>query len=237
MLAKKPTWLSTFKNFFLSPGRKPRKIRSGAFRGIAMEMSLRSQTQLFLGLYEREVQPWLVKLSKDIHSSIDIGVGEGEYTLYFLTKTSAQKVFSFEPSEEARRLFSTNLTLNGLASSPSLQLSDKFVGSSDNSHTCTLDSVSALVPMPCLVKIDVDGPEALILRGAQKLLASSDVRWIVELHSEQLQRECLEIFHTSGYTTRIIPNAWWRVFLPELRPCSLNHWVAAVPSKKQRSLL
>jgi predicted RNA methylase len=80
-----------------------------------MELDLMCQTQLYLGLFERELYKWVAKLSTDINTAIDIGAGEGEYTLQLLAKTSAKKVFAFEPSPSNRARLITNLELNGIA--------------------------------------------------------------------------------------------------------------------------
>ena len=31
----------------------------------------------------------------------------------------------------------------------------------------------------------------------------------------------------NGFRVRIVPNAWWRVVLPEQRPVELNRWLVA----------
>src|SRR5437763_773300 len=87
----------TVKNWLLPPERRPRKILAGSFRGITMDLSPRSQMQLYLGLYERETYRWLNNLSQGIGSAVDIGAGEGMFTVYFCHKTKAAKVFAFEP--------------------------------------------------------------------------------------------------------------------------------------------
>ena len=65
--------VSNLKNVIVSPERKPRKILAGPFRDIVMGLSLRSQTQVYLGLFEKEIHPWLNRLSKGIATAIDIG--------------------------------------------------------------------------------------------------------------------------------------------------------------------
>ena len=71
------------------------------YKGIAMKMCLRSNTQLYLGLFEKETHSALKRLSNTIDTAIDIGAADGEYTLFFLTKTSASRIYAFEPEANA----------------------------------------------------------------------------------------------------------------------------------------
>lgn len=222
-----PGPLSIIKNKIVPSGRFTRRVKTGAFRGLRLELDLRHETQVWLGLAEREVHRWLRKLSVGINSGIDIGAASGEYALYFLTQTSASTVLAFEPHGESRELFIRNITLNGLQKDPRWKLLEQFVGTSDEAPYCTLNSISHHVQGPCLIKIDVDGGEGAILRGADVLLDRPDVRWIIETHSQALEMDCLHILNTAGYKTQVVPNAWWRGVIPEQRPIPLNRWLIA----------
>ncbi len=194
-----------------------------------MDLDLSSQTQLYVGLFERELRSWVIDLSRDVRTAIDVGSAEGEYSLYFLARTGAKKVFAFEPADEARERFCRNLELSSLASDSRLVLSSDFVGRQTAEKTKTLDSLVESIVLPCIIKIDVDGPEGEILGGAQKLLGMGDVRWIIETHSAELERECVDILQRNGFETTIVSNAWWRTFVPEQRPLLHNRWLIAVP--------
>jgi len=51
------------KQWFFSPGRKPRRMRGGIGRGMIMELDLSHQSQYYWGLYEREIFPVLRRLN------------------------------------------------------------------------------------------------------------------------------------------------------------------------------
>ncbi|UCC94664.1 MAG: FkbM family methyltransferase [Candidatus Omnitrophota bacterium] len=212
--------------FFL--GRKQRTAKSGIFRGLRMKLDLRCQTQLYLGLFEREVYKWVKRLCAGINTAVDIGAGEGEYTLYFLAKTGAKKVFAFEPLAECRARLMSNLRLNNLADEHRLKLSSKYVGSSNNESMCTLDLLLPSISPPCFIKIDAEYNEVDILKGSPKLLDLPQINWLIETHSKQLERQCVEIFSRLGYSTVIVHHAWWRLFIPEMRKSSHNRWMVAV---------
>lgn len=219
--------LSKIKEFFLPRGINPSEIKIGLFKGIKFNIDFSYQSQLYFGFFEMEIYSWMKKLSTDINTAIDIGVGYGEFTLYFLKSTNAKKIFAFDPAEETRPFLMSNLKLNDCDSDPKLTLISKFLGSSNNNHMITLDSMISEIIQPSLIKMDVDGAEVDILKGATEILKQSGSRWIIETHSKQLENDCIEILNKAGYKTIIISNAWWRIILPEQRPIKHNRWLAA----------
>ena len=220
--------VSALKILFMSPERKPRKILAGPFKGIKMNLTLRDQSQMYLGLYERETHPWLKRLSKNLKTAVDIGVGYGEHTLFFLIKTAAAKVYAFEPDAKCLAFFDENLKLNAISQSDRLRLSTKFVGNSESVSQIRLDSLAGVIGGPCLIKMDVDGAEEQILQGATALNRLPGVRWLIETHSKELEDACVKILSEAGLQTRIVtPNSLWRTILPELRPIPHNRWLVA----------
>lgn len=199
--------------------------------GLTMQLDFTHQTQRWLGLQERELYGWIRRLAADINTAVDVGANDGMYTLYFLAATSARHVLSFEPSAECLVDLNENLALNGFTHDNRLKIVSKKVGSKVEEGWITLDSCLVSIEPPCLVKVDIDGGECEMFRGAQALLAQPGVRWIVEVHSKALEQECLRILRDAGYRTIVVPNAWWRHFVPELRPLELNHWLVAFRSE------
>ena len=58
-----PRILSNLKQLIVTPGKKTRTIKTGSFKGITMNLDLSSQTQVYIGLHERELYRWLNKFS------------------------------------------------------------------------------------------------------------------------------------------------------------------------------
>jgi len=199
----------------------------GMLAGLTMQLDFIHQTQRWLGLQERELYGWIRRLSAGINTAVDVGANDGMYTLYFLAVTSARHVLSFEPSAECLVELNENLALNDFTADDRLKIVSKKVGSKVEDGWTTLDSCLTFIAPPCLVKVDIDGGESEMFRGAQALLARPGIRWIVEVHSKELEQECLCILRDAGYRTVVVPNAWWRHFVPELRPLELNHWLVA----------
>ena len=183
-----------------------------------------------VGLAEQEVHGWLTKSVASIRSAIDVGAAEGAYSLYFLMKTPINQLFAFEPSDPEMARLARNLELNGLSSDHRVHLFSQRVG--DGSGTVALDSLLPELETPCLVKIDVDGGEADVLRGSAGMLRQPGIRWLVEVHSLELENQCRTLLEQAGLEVHTVPQAWWRKWLPELRPIELNHWLVATRSTR-----
>ncbi len=168
-------------------------------------------------------------LSEGIRCLIDIGAAHGEYTLYGLLCTGAEKVISFEPSHEGMVLLLHNLQLNSLEEDLRLEVHAKYVGDTTGTDCVSADDLARSIVFPCLIKMDIDGGEVTVLRAAAKnLLAMHNLRWLTETHSSELESECIDILQSAGYSTIIISNAWWRRFIPEQRPNQQNRWLIAI---------
>jgi hypothetical protein len=216
------------KNALVPGGNRPRTILTGAFAGIRMNLCLKNQTQVALGLFERETHPWLQRLSLGVATAVDIGCAQGEYVLFFLKKTQAKKVYAFEPNASDWPALRDNLRLNGFdEAEPRVTVSPKFVGQADSDTAIRLDTLAPAFESPCFIKMDVDGGELDVLAGAERLNAAArDIRWLIETHSPQLEADCTRLLRSAGFRTAAVRRAWWRVMVPERRIISRN-WLAA----------
>ena len=220
-----PRVLSRIKNALITPGAQQRAIRSGAFKGLRMQLDLQHHAQNYLGLYERELHGEIRALSAGVASAVDVGSADGSYVLYFLARTRA-RVLSFEPDPAARASLAKNLALNGFAGDGRLRLFDQPVGSRGPGRL-VLDDLLQDIASPAIVKVDVEGAEADVLRGADALIRRGGVAWLIETHSAPLEAECLAILRGYGYDPRVVTPAWWRVVVPEARPIPHNQWIVA----------
>lgn len=227
--------ISRLKNHVVTPGVRPRRIVRGALKGLRMQLDLEHQTQVYLGTYEYEVHQCLGALSRHAVTALDLGAADGAYTLYFLKRTAANAVYAFEPDPAARTLLLANLRLNGLEADERVRVVPRAAGQHDAVETTSLDSMYAEIGKPAVVKIDVEGQEAEVLRGAARLLKRGGVAWIVETHSRELEKDCIRIFETNGLTVRILRPAWWRFALPEGRRIAHNRWLVACEPGQDRA--
>lgn len=219
---------SWVKGWVVPNGTRARTVAAGPLRGATLALNLKSQTQVWLGLQERELHPYLERLAAGARCLVDVGAADGAYTLYFLLKTEAKRIIAYEPLlRTGESDLMTNLRLNHLQSDPRLTLLPLFAGSRNDESSRALDSVVTEADSPCLVKVDTEGAEGDVLNGAERLMAGPDTRWIIETHGPELEAECLARLVKANYAVKVVDKAWWRALLPELRPRPHNRWIVA----------
>jgi hypothetical protein len=219
--------LSYIKTKLLPAGVRPHTVIHGPFRQIKLELSLQTEMQMYLGLFEQETHFWIEALTRNIATAIDAGAAYGEHTLFMLMRTNADAVYAFEPARDLHARLRNNLRLNSLKDTNRLKLFSHCLGSTVSEGVMSLDLLLPEISFPCFIKIDVDGEEEEILKGAELLNQRQGVRWLIETHSRDLETVCETRLRRANFETVIIPNAWWRAILPELRPLRHNRWLAA----------
>lgn len=159
-----------------------------------------------LGLYfgyesvEPEVIYTLKRLLREGDIFFDVGAYKGYYSLLASELVGERgKVIAFEPYKEAFEILLKNIRLNGITNiiAENVALSDfegagKFVPAGIGSHlgngnqiikVKTLDNVvNTLKIVPDIIKIDVEGAEYSVLRGAKNVLKHYRPTLIIEIH-------------------------------------------------------
>jgi precorrin-6B methylase 2 len=216
--------LSRLKQSIVTGGRAPRRIQSGLLRGMVLELDLASETQVYLGLYERETFAFIRRWAPRCAWMIDVGAATGELAIYFAQQAKCRDVHAFEPRAEALRQFRRNLALNAVGAAR-LVIHDRFMGT--DSGSLRLDEVPVPAGAPGFIKIDVDGFETDVLDSGLALLANGPRHVLIEVHSLQLEQDCIARLEGLGFAVEVIDNAWWRRFVPEHRPIEHNRWIGA----------
>lgn len=218
--------LSRLKNSIVTPGAAPRRIQTGAFKGLSMALDLRTGAQVYLGLYERELHRWVRSLGRHAVTAIDVGAADGAYSMYFLKRTGVRTVYAFESDAAALEHLRANLQLNDLAGDARLHVFPSAAGTGGDG-TVALDSLADRIVTPCVIKLDVEGSEMDVLSGASALLRRGGTSWIIETHSAALEEDCARLLRDHGLSVRIVSPAWWRAAVPEHRPMTHNRWLVA----------
>ena len=219
-------WFGRFRRVFEYFLRKilinPRKIYFGDMKGNYFKGGL-SQ---ILGVYYPNVQD---ALKKNLFSGAvfyDLGANNGFFSLFgSILVGKSGKVFAFEPFKEnletVSRLVETNNIMNctvvdsavadyngtGMlyfadnAATPTFQkdYSNDFV----DVNIITLDHFTTNHPRPNVIKVNVEGAEAMVLDGSTKLLNQhQNLVWVIEIHDLENEKKCKNIFKKNGYKVR-----------------------------------
>jgi hypothetical protein len=221
---------STAKRVMLGkPGTRARRIGVGLLRGLDFNVDTASKSMRLLGLDEREIAGAVAAACEGATAALDIGAADGWYSLYFASRPNIRRVWAFEPEARLVDGIRDNFSLNDPAYAQKLQLEQKFVGDRDDEKCCRVDTILGDYDGggPLVMKIDVEGAELAVLHGARRTLERHACRLVVEVHAEQLERDCLALLQGMNYQTRVISSAWYRLLLPEARVGPFNRWFVA----------
>jgi hypothetical protein len=221
--------LSRIKSALITSGRKPRHVRWGLYSGLTLDLDLATETQIYLGLWERETYRFIRSAVIRSRWLVDIGAAKGELSILAATQPNITKVIACEPLGREVDILRANVKLNSAALKVPIDVVLKRVGTEGRPDTVPLDSLAVDRACPGLVKIDVDGAEMDVLRSGLGLLKSGAATLLVETHSKSLEHACVAFLADHDYQYRIIRNGWWRIIVPEQRVGDQNRWLWAQP--------
>lgn len=228
---------SLLKEFLIGDGSEPQAVdlHRGLLSGLRYIIDPANSLQRIVGLDEREILAAVRSATAAARVAVDVGGAEGWYTLYFASQPQIERVVVFEPQVHLRRRMKENFALNSPGFLDKLEIREEFIGVRNGAGWCQLDDALAGMEGPFALKVDVDGGELDVLRGAHKTLRAEVCRLVVETHSRGLEDACLAELASLDYTTKIIPNAWYRCFIPESRAVAHNRWLTAWRTSERRN--
>jgi FkbM family methyltransferase len=159
---------------------------------------------------------------------IDVGANIGLYSLFWLSLRPDLKCIAIEPFEQNCRLLTRNIELNNFedritvleqplyseattgffnvtdnrpgASSYKFELQNyQKIGTSDLASSVTLDHILEFVPNNVIIKIDVDGNDFEVLKGAKLSLKKNKIQSILIESSVEIQVEIASFLVYYGF--------------------------------------
>lgn len=216
--------LSSVKRAVLPTGPRPLRILTGPYKGLCMMLDLQSQTQFYVGLYEVETNHVIRHASKHSDWFMDVGACQAETSMLFRV-FGTRTIYAIEPSAVFVEMIKDNFAANNL---PGPTIVHKFAGTTTGADMTALDDLTVDRTARGFIKIDVEGAEMDVLRGATSLLSNTrSINLLIETHTDQLESECLSFLRSLNYDTRIIRRAWWRKLIREGRLIPHNQWIVA----------
>jgi FkbM family methyltransferase len=195
----------------------------GPAKGLRLPIRLPQDKAFWKGTYEEGFCARLAAAVSAGDVCCDIGAFRG-YTAGVMALAGASRVFAFEPGPLNRQAVGRVIAMNSDlpirlveaavgAEKGTIKItihedaSMNFVGEDASGRPAvdvkmvTLDSMvaSGALKPPQLLKIDVEGAEASVLRGAAKALRNSVREIFVELHHVEARQECERLLAEAGF--------------------------------------
>jgi FkbM family methyltransferase len=198
-----------------------------------MKLSWQGHTTYVIGAYENEFIEVMRRYLHSGDTCVDVGGHLGYYCLLMARVVgSAGHVICFEPVPENMSVLQENVALNNITNvelvntalgerpgTMSLIRPENFalswtpsvrgysVEGTRSSIDVRLDTLDAFLQKgghtPSLIKIDVEGAELDVLKGALTTLRTTRPTVLLEIHGwdDAASKEILELFSSVGYTT------------------------------------
>jgi FkbM family methyltransferase len=230
------------------------RSRRAELRATPHGFSMRGDPAVMSPGFEKEEVDWMLARLDRFDVLVDVGAHHGFYTC--LVGTRGKRVVAFEPNQDNLRYLLANVAHNalegrvqvfpvGLAAEPGvLRLYGRNTGASlragwnsqpENDETfvaiSTLDRLAGGLDRSTrlLVKIDVEGAELGVLRGAHELLAREvPPMFLVEICLDENQkginpefRKTFDMFWDAGFDARTVEHG------RRIEPADVDRWIAA----------
>lgn len=218
------------KRILFGSDATPRKVHFGLLGGRRFVIDPKYQSQRLFSINEWEIRSILKLYTRRAKTAIDVGANDGWYTVFFSTSQGVTTVLACEPNQNFSSMLQRNLQLNQSKINAEVNIVPKLVGLTKGTDFVTLDTLIAETAGPHLIKIDVDGAELDVLRSGEQSLRKESSLLVVETHSAELERDCIEFLEGLDYECTIVKNGWYRRFVPEHRPIAHNRWFTAQKS-------
>jgi hypothetical protein len=224
--------LGKLKSLFLPDRVCAIRVLWGPFRGATIYAKPRDSLRKMVGLYERELNPWISAILPRVNTVIDVGANDGYFTfgcaaaLNRLGKKA--RVIAFEPDLESCLKLAECLEKRP-GDNVSIVVEQKYVGDVNNNVAITLDSYARqsfdLVRegSHSLIKIDVEGAEVQVVEGALEWLKPQNY-FLIEIHNKAFIDILQRRFADFGIALREIEQQTLPILGPESRT-SDNSWL------------
>jgi hypothetical protein len=179
---------------------QPMRILRGPFRGAIIAMNPRNSLRKLVGLYEHELNCWLKTVLSRVTRVLDVGANDGYFTFgcaaAFRRSGKTGEIVAFEPQQQ--HIHQLQQSLGQQVGALRIRLVQSMVSDAERPGVTTLDSVkwergNESARSDTLIKIDVEGAELEVLRGAHSWMNASNY-FVIEVHHEPYLEQISRVF-------------------------------------------
>ena len=199
-------------------------IRTGLAAGYRWRRYRRYVNGYWIGQYELDIQHALQRELRPGDTFFDVGANAGFFSLVAARLVGPRgRCVAFDPAPENVASVREQIELNALSHCTAMEqavgaaagratfsfstpgdstghLGESAAGEASRTvEVTTLDEAARRHGRPAFVKVDVEGAEVDVLRGASDLLATARPRWLIELHGDQQAAEARRVMDGAGY--------------------------------------
>jgi hypothetical protein len=211
----------------------PTRVIHGPFRGAVMVANRRHSLRKIFGLYEHELNAWLDSAIPLVRRVLDVGANDGYFTFgcaaAFRRRGLSGEIIAFEPQANHVRALEQGIGIQpgGLVE---IRLHQCLVGDRITPEMTTLDAISWRLGESgsrenTLIKIDVEGAELEVLKGARSWLVASNL-FIIEVHEAAFLPRIIDLFTQYGLRLERIDQRPLPILGPEERK-EENWWLVS----------
>jgi hypothetical protein len=186
-------------------------VLAGPFRGARFYSNPQVALRKVFGVYEHELTGWLQRVLPQVDVVIDVGANDGYFTfgsaMAMRRAGRPVRVIAIEPSADHVRQLQEARSRNGF-SEAEITIVAGFAGEKDDATGRSLDSVAAGIGAreKVFVKVDVEGAEGGVIRGATRLMDPKNF-FLIEVHTPELYRSMPPVFAARGIDVHYINQA------------------------------
>jgi len=176
------------------------RIWRGPFRGARIVMNPRQSMRKVFGFYEHELNCWLERALCRVTRVLDVGANDGYFTFgcaaAFRRLGKTGKIIGFEPQRECVRALRASVAAQK-STDIRFEIIQSLVGCDVREGMTTLDALPIAGRTHTLVKIDVEGAELDVIKGARSWMEPSNP-FVIEVHQETFLCPLKQMFFERG---------------------------------------
>lgn len=210
---------------------KTYRVFTGPACGLRFKLNARKQTAFLFGTYEYANVYFLLRRISSKAVFWDIGAHIGYFTCIMSRLLTEGYVVAIAPFPENIKLLNYHITLNNLKNIIVIEkamsyydgeamffinhdahieriaknLEEDFKSKTINVSVSRIDSlVNSGLPIPRIIKIDAEGEEGNILKGATAVLQEHRPSCLIEIHTPETAKLCWDILFSYQYNIQFL---------------------------------